>query len=67
MEYKRLAEIDTSSIQFEFLSNVSSYADKKETWLALGKDFDIFLIFNDLFSSPSVKGLNYFSTLKRKY
>jgi len=36
MEYKRLSEIDTSSIEFEFLSNVSSYADKKETWLALG-------------------------------
>jgi len=36
MEYKRLADIDTSSIEFEFLSNVSSYADKKETWLALG-------------------------------
>ena len=39
MEYKRLSEIDNSSIEFEFLSNVSSYADKKETWLALGKKF----------------------------
>ena len=42
MEYKRLADIDSSSIEFEFLSNVSSYADKKETWLALGKKFTHF-------------------------
>lgn len=35
-EYKRLAATDTSSISFEFSSNLSSYSDKKETWLALG-------------------------------
>jgi len=35
-EYKRLAEVDKSDIGFEFITNLSSYKEKKETWLVLG-------------------------------
>lgn len=35
-EYKRLAEIDKSDIKFDFVTNLSSYNEKKETWMAGG-------------------------------
>ncbi|XP_006823430.1 choline transporter-like protein 2 [Saccoglossus kowalevskii] len=33
-EYAELASVDTSSIEFEFTTNLTSYLDMKETWLA---------------------------------
>ncbi|XP_057289899.1 choline transporter-like protein 4 isoform X1 [Hydractinia symbiolongicarpus] len=35
-EYDRLASTDTSDIGFDFVTNLDSYSDKKETWLVLG-------------------------------
>ena len=35
-EYKRLADIDKSDIGFDFITNLSSYNEKKETWMVAG-------------------------------
>lgn len=36
-EYDRLASTDTSDIGFDFVTNLDSFSDKKETWLVLGR------------------------------
>lgn len=35
-EYQRLAEMDKSDLAFDFVTNLSSYSEKKETWMAGG-------------------------------
>eukprot|EP00794_Sanderia_malayensis_P015816 gene15816-17411_t len=38
-EYARLAKQDTTGLTFSFTTNLSSYKDKKETWLAFSDNY----------------------------
>lgn len=43
-EYQRLAEIDDSDIGFEFITNLSSFSEMKETWLVGGIGLCVLLL-----------------------